>query len=327
MRMTAKLSIIVPVYNTEAYLPACMDSILSQGFSDFEVLLVDDGSQDGSGAICDAYAAKDGRVRVMHKENGGVSSARNLALEQAQGEWILFVDADDALLPDGLSELVGGISEDVDLVLLDFVDSAQGERGMPLTHGEGKIVSREEALVSMFNGTEKRYQGYVSAKLFRRRLLEEHHLRFAPAISIKEDTLFVVHFLCLSDKRVYFSETPVYHYIQRPSSAMTSLKETYSPKYLTSFEAIVRMNRLVESAFPAERRLQYLGREEVMNRVYRILSHMISHDAVDQAAIARIKKQAFREVGVAHYLDYQFRRNKRRAARIINRLFNTHFHV
>ena len=327
MRMNVKVSIIIPVYNTGAYLPACLDSILSQDFSDFEVLLVDDGSKDGSGAICDAYAAKDGRLRVMHKENEGVSSARNLALEQAQGEWIAFVDSDDALLPDGLSELVGGISEDVDLVMLDYVDSAHWEKGMPLPHGEGKIIGREEVVVSMFNGTEKRYQGYISAKLFRRSLLEEHHLTFDPTISIKEDTLFVVHFLCLSDKRVYVSETPVYYYIQRPSSAMTSMKENYNPKYLTSFEAIVRMNRLLESAFPAERRLQYLGREEVMNRVYRILSHMISHDAVDQATISRIKKQTFREVGIAHYLDYQFRRNKRRATRIINRLFNTHFHV
>lgn len=321
------ISIIVPVYNVASYLSACLDSILSQSFSDFEVQLVDDGSTDGSGPLCDELAAKDPRIVVSHQKNGGVSSARNLALEQAQGEWILFVDADDALLPDGLSELVGGISDEVDLVMLDFVESARWEEGMPFPHGEGKMVGREEALASMFIGTDQRYQGYVFAKLFRRGLLEEHHLRFDPAISIKEDTLFVVHFLCLSDKRVYFSETPVYHYIQRPSSAMTSLKETYSPKYLTSFEAVVRMNRLVESAFPAERRLQYLGREEVMNRVYRILSHMISHDAVDQAAISRIKKQAFREVGVAHYLDYQFRRNKRRAARIINRLFNTHFHV
>lgn len=321
------ISIIVPVYNVASYLSACLDSILSQSFSDFEVQLVDDGSTDGSGPLCDELAAKDPRIVVSHQKNGGVSSARNLALEQAQGEWILFVDADDALLPDGLSELVGGISDEVDLVMLDFVESARWEEGMPFPHGEGKMVGREEALASMFIGTDRRYQGYVFAKLFRRSLLKEHHLRFAPAISIKEDTLFVVHFLCLSDKRVFFSETPVYHYIQRPSSAMTSLKETYSPKYLTSFEAVVRMNRLVESAFPAERRLQYLGREEVMNRVYRILSHMISHDAVDQAAISRIKKQAFREVGVAHYLDYQFRRNKRRAARIFNRLFNTHFHV
>ena len=321
------LSIIIPVYNTEVYLPACLDSILSQTFSDFEVLLVDDGSKDGSGAICDAYALKDSRIRVMHKENGGVSSARNLGMEQAQGEWIMFVDSDDELLPDGLSELAGGISNDVDLVMLDFAHSTYREKDMSLLHVEGRIVGREEALVSMFNGTEKSYQGYAVAKLFRRSLLDDHHLMFDPTISIKEDTLFVVHFLCLSGKKVYVSDTPVYIYIQRPSSAMTSLNEAYSPKYLTSFEAVARMNRLVRTTFPAERRLQYLSREEVMNRVYRILSHMISHDSVDKEAFFKLKKRAFHQVGIAYYLDYQFRRNKRRVTKFINRVFKTHFNV
>ena len=111
------LSIIVPVYNTATYLPACLDSILSQGFTDFEVLLVDDGSSDGSGAICDKYAEADSRVRVFHQENGGVSSARNLGLSQAKGEWIYFVDSDDEMLPDGLQTLVDCISDDVDIVM------------------------------------------------------------------------------------------------------------------------------------------------------------------------------------------------------------------
>lgn len=85
------ISIIVPVYNTKQYLGNCINSILSQTYTDFELLLVDDGSPDGSGDICDEYAAKDERVKVFHKENGGVSSARNLGLDNAQGEWICFV--------------------------------------------------------------------------------------------------------------------------------------------------------------------------------------------------------------------------------------------
>lgn len=93
-----KISVIVPVYNTEKYLRRCIDSILAQTFTDFELLLVDDGSKDNSGAICDEYAKKDPRVRVFHKENGGVSSARNLGLDEAKGEWIAFVDSDDYIL-------------------------------------------------------------------------------------------------------------------------------------------------------------------------------------------------------------------------------------
>ena len=90
-----KISVIVPVYNVEKYLHRCVDSILAQTFTDFELLLINDGSKDSSGVICDEYAAKDSRVLVFHKENGGVSSARNMGLDNAKGEWISFVDSDD----------------------------------------------------------------------------------------------------------------------------------------------------------------------------------------------------------------------------------------
>ena len=89
------LSVIVPIYNSKEHLPRCIESVLSQSFSDFELLLVDDGSTDGSGAICDAYSAKDDRVRVFHKANGGASSARNVGLENVKGQWLTFLDSDD----------------------------------------------------------------------------------------------------------------------------------------------------------------------------------------------------------------------------------------
>src|SRR5690606_22590995 len=97
-----KVSVIIPVYNTENYLRECLDSILAQTFTDFEVLLINDGSTDSSGKICDEYAEKDSRIKVFHKENGGVSSARNLGLDNAKGEWICFVDSDDEILQDAL---------------------------------------------------------------------------------------------------------------------------------------------------------------------------------------------------------------------------------
>ena len=90
-----KISVIIPVYNAESTLRRCVDSVLAQTFTDFECLLIDDGSKDRSGAICDEYAARDSRIRAFHKENGGVSSARNLGLDNATGEWIAFVDSDD----------------------------------------------------------------------------------------------------------------------------------------------------------------------------------------------------------------------------------------
>ena len=92
-----KISVIVPVYNVQKYLSRCIDSILAQTFTDFELLLINDGSKDNSGKMCDEYAKKDTRIHVFHKENGGVSSARNLGLENVQGEWITFIDSDDYL--------------------------------------------------------------------------------------------------------------------------------------------------------------------------------------------------------------------------------------
>ena len=112
-----KVSIIIPVYNVAEYLRRGLDSVLSQSFQDFELILVDDGSTDASGKMCDEYADSDSRIQVIHKENGGVSSARNAGLDCAKGEWVYFIDPDDVLLPDGLRTLVDGISEEVDAVM------------------------------------------------------------------------------------------------------------------------------------------------------------------------------------------------------------------
>ena len=115
------ISIIVPVYKAEAYLHRCVDSLLIQTFTDFEILLIDDGSPDRSGAICDVYAAKDQRVRVFHKENGGVSDARQFGVDHALGEYIIHADPDDWVDPTMLEELYRKACEtDADIVIADF---------------------------------------------------------------------------------------------------------------------------------------------------------------------------------------------------------------
>lgn len=116
---TPKISVIVPVYNVEKYLRRCIDSILAQTFADFELLLIDDGSKDSSGAICDEYAEKDNRILVFHKENGGVSSARNVGLDNACGEWITFVDADDWVSPK-LYDIIFNSKDYKDVELINF---------------------------------------------------------------------------------------------------------------------------------------------------------------------------------------------------------------
>ena len=117
------ISIIVPIYNTERYLNRCIDSVLSQTFTDFELLLIDDGSTDKSGDICDSYAQKDSRIKVFHKENGGVSTARNYGLDNARGEWIAFVDADDWIDKNMYYEMYNtAVSSRADIVLCSFYE-------------------------------------------------------------------------------------------------------------------------------------------------------------------------------------------------------------
>ncbi len=183
------ISVLVPVYNAEKTLRQCVDSILGQDFRDFELLLIDDGSKDDSPAICDEYAAKDIRVKVFHKQNGGVSSARNLGLENAQGEWITFVDSDDMVSNDYLNKVVD-CSED--LVMVGYwnlsPDGTQFWSKHVPNHVETPIVS--EYLSSKLASFEMRGP---YCKFYRRELLKG--VFFHEDMKVAEDVCFVMDYL------------------------------------------------------------------------------------------------------------------------------------
>ena len=197
------ISIIVPVYQAEERLCRCLDSILAQTVEGWECILVDDGSRDRSGALCDEYARKDGRFKVIHKENGGASSARNAGLEKAEGGWVAFVDADDAIGNDYLDIL---ISSETDLVVCGF------------TSAEGWIYSPSPSVMNraaMTSGMEKILNSHSMfvpwAKLFRKNILDAHQLRFDEKLRLSEDTTFVYEYLCHCDS-LEFVEAHPYHY-------------------------------------------------------------------------------------------------------------------
>lgn len=185
------VSIIVPVYNAEKYLHRCIDSILSQTFPDFELLLVDDGSSDRSGVICDEYSTKDFRVRVFHKENGGVSSARNLGLDRAQGEWITFIDADDWVDEVFLSKLYVEKINDIDLV----VSYAKYINRYGIVH-EKKYATRTidaKDVQIMFIDNDLAWQTSPWAKLYRKDICK--HIRFIEGMHIGEDLVFLYSYI------------------------------------------------------------------------------------------------------------------------------------
>ena len=308
-----KVSIIVPVFNVAPYLEESISSILSQSFTDYELLIVDDGSTDGSYEICDQLAEKDSRIRVFHKENGGVSSARNLGLKNAEGEWICFVDSDDILLPHGLQTMMDGVSEDVDLVLAGYYEW-EGKTLQQDTSGCGNagIIDPYQALLMMYPFTDYPYMGFAWGKLFRRSLIGKNNLLFDERIVIKEDTLFVVEYICGIHHLVYYTPIPIYNYIKLPTGAMGGLNLAYNPNYLTSFDAAVRMNQQVHQLPGISKALSKAAKFEVVNRVYRVYGHMLSNGVDDKPLVTELKRRAIREVGRGYYWEYQFWRNKRR---------------
>ena len=235
-----KVSIIIPVYNTEQYLFHCLDSILNQSFSDFELLLIDDGSSDGSGAICDVYSEKDNRIRVFHKENGGVSSARNMGLDKANGEWVAFLDSDDLFPEDALSKLLLCSDDDVDMVyggIRKFDESSDTIETIAVRGRER--ISVEEALDAFVAPEERNgdWHKYLYNRIYRMIIIKRFGLRFKEEIYYKEDGLFVVQYLCQCENKVACIPDIVYLYRQVNNSAMGSLATKYNERLLTNLDA------------------------------------------------------------------------------------------
>lgn len=185
-----KISVIIPVYNAEDTLRRCVDSILSQTFTDFECLLINDGSKDRSGEICDEYAAKDSRVRVFHKENGGVSSARNIGLDNAKGEWITFLDSDDYIEEEFLGSIVN--IGNAELIIGSCIWISDGGRRQLIDDIPSNVTDRTQILKDyLYSCTFNVPWG----KLFKRSIIVENAIGFNTEMRFAEDLCFVYQYL------------------------------------------------------------------------------------------------------------------------------------
>ena len=206
-----KISIIVPVYKVERYLPHCIDSILAQTFTDFELLLIDDGSPDNSGKICDEYAAKDTRIRVFHKDNGGVSSARNFGLDNANGEWIAFCDGDDWVDNTWLEDYM---VVDAELIVQGF-KATNWDKANPDT--EISIIMQPCTYTKInFNDfyihlAQTGNTGYLWCRLFKHALIRKYNIRFNVNYIVREDEEFINHYILYSSHISTIAATN-YHY-------------------------------------------------------------------------------------------------------------------
>lgn len=216
--MRPMVSIVVPIYNAENYLRRCVDSILNQEYTDFELLLVNDGSTDASGDICEEYGDQDPRVIVIQKENTGVSDSRNRALDRARGKYLQFLDSDDWITPDATRLFVRAAEEyGCDMVISDFY-RVVGERLS--TKGdieEEGVLTREEFAAHMMENPADFYYGVLWNKLYRRDIVEEHNLRMDTDINWCEDFMFNLEYIRYA-KVFYALHAPIYYYVKRKGS-------------------------------------------------------------------------------------------------------------
>lgn len=205
---SSKISIIIPIYNAEKYLVRCLDSILAQTFTDYELLLIDDGSKDSSGKICDEYAEKYSRIRVFHKSNGGASSARNVGLDNACGEWIAFADADDYVSPNWLSVFIN--IDECDLKTQGIITDKPFLKNLGLKYA---FEYEGNACGFLKRAFPIRIVGYLFCKLFRASIIKDNAIRFDESVRYLEDELFVVSYLKHCNKIVSVNKTSYYYFV------------------------------------------------------------------------------------------------------------------
>ena len=236
------ISVIVPIYQTEKYLDACITSIVNQTHTALQIILVDDGSPDRCGGICDTWAKQDSRIQVIHQENAGVSAARNAGLQLATGKLVSFVDSDDMLLPDAYEQLLGSWNQK-DLVMGGM--ELMQEDGTPMPYNSPlppSGFSLNDFIKELFEEKQCRYLGYLCDKLFKRNIIHDNDIRFDPTIKLNEDRLFLLEYL-LHCSSISICHALVYFYRQRSAGVIASTRrnQTVTDSEMTVIDSFHKM--------------------------------------------------------------------------------------
>lgn len=214
------ISIIIPVYNCKQYLTQCIESVLAQKVADFEVIIINDGSTDGSDRICDAFASNDSRFTVVHKKNQGLSAARNDGLELARGQWVTFLDSDDWLEPHFLDVLIA--NHDVDYIVTSINHCRPADIRNSEKFVDNKYYNIDQSVFADCNMITAFFTAW--SKFFNNKIIKKNNLRFIPGVSPGEDTIFVFQYLnCINS--VYLSDIPCYNW--RVANGLTNRKRTF----------------------------------------------------------------------------------------------------
>lgn len=246
-----KISIIVPVYNVDQYITDCLDSLRQQDFSDYEIILIDDGSTDTSGEICDDFEKIDNRIRVIHQKNEGVSSARNIGLQMAKGDYIVFMDPDDWANPDYISSMAGCMKPGgmAACSVVREKRTTKPNQDHLLCHDREMILrmDKERAELSVLNWNE--LSGGCVAKMFDNSVILKNKIHFLKGAKYYEDYLFVMQYLSCTTKETVWVKKQAYHYRRNPQSATgvySRKQKGFDNDYFSTIEMLERGKEYVE---------------------------------------------------------------------------------
>lgn len=320
------ISVIIPCYNAEAYLAACLDSVLSQSGCEIEVLLVNDGSRDATAAICDAYAQRDGRVRVWHGENHGVSAARNLALDNARGEWVTFVDADDLLPERALARMLAAADARTDVVIAAHEtlgdDGARQHFAPERRFDSDNPAQARDVLARRLIEGDCVYN-IMCAKLHRRAHLAAQGVRLCEGVRIGEDAIFNLESMCSARRVVYIDEICYTYRIHALSAMQQSEGHDFERMraFFPAMGAALRKWKLHERYFPALaasaalRLYKESGLGGVLRRFNTDARPLLNTEGVRSAAAALVRCGAYPAAYVVAFPFAAARRKLGEAAR------------
>lgn len=260
-----KVSVIVPIYNVESLLPICLDSIKGQTLNDFECLLIDDGSTDNSGRICDEYVNKDARFKVIHTLNRGASAARNLGLDNAKGEWIQFVDSDDWVEGNFLQNFFEGTTES-DIIFQGFYSEVDNRPQKKVIDA----IPEEKMIDTLIRLEQNDILGWTFCKMFLHSIIAKHHIRFQKDVSLREDMIFTLEYLLHVDS-IGLSAGCGYHYVIRQGSLMKS-PHTFQEVDRCN-ERVYNLRKAIAHKFASEQYEKWIE-EEHITRKLKLLKHL-----------------------------------------------------
>lgn len=319
--MNDKIAVIIPIYNLKNLLPRCVDSLLNQTYNNYEIILIDDGSDDGSEILCDQYVKRNpNKVRCIHKSNGGLSSSRNVGIDNANGKYVIFPDPDDWVDSNYLQQLMDlQMKYTADLVCIGYYIDFD-DRSIPANLGqESQILFKEEAQRALL--LPPYISGFAWNKLYQLDIIWRHGLRFLDDVGITEDLDFAYRYLQFCERVVFSPEDRLYHYYQRRGAATHSVFSLKKIESIRTYEKIITTTADTEMVRAAEEEIcntavnlvwsyyeSHIEDEKIQGQLRRYLGQYLKYYCFSQRYGAGRKVQAI----LAYYLPKLYVKLKKR---------------